>query len=418
MNVVTRHALWWALYDLANTMVETNAALYASTLLITDLHVSPIAFSAVAAASAILLLLTLPPIGAFADARNAHIPLLLGFTLASAVLVGAFGWSAGSTERSPAHIARTLSLFAVGTYFFQLAVAMYNALLRHRIAPDEALGRVAAFGTALSYAGAIIGVVIVLPFADGRITLFGIPGKSQVFVPTATLFLTIGMLSIVQMARTAPAAPKRAPTLVIPHDRPEPVRSSSFAWLAVSLFLYSAAVVTFGLFLSVFLDNVLGVTEGLRSLIFVVILVAASAGALASGKFFDRSQPKRALVWALALWGAALALVSAAHGLLWTLIALALYGLGFGAVSALGRPFFALAVPRPSQGQYFGMFVGIQRAAAAAGPLIWSAILGLFAFAGTIRYRLANLALALFIAIAIAALRGVADPQPEDGEAL
>ena len=50
------------------------------------------------------------------------------------------------------------------------------------------LGKISGLGQAFNNFGWIVAVAILLPFANGKITLLGSPGRTQVFLPAFILF--------------------------------------------------------------------------------------------------------------------------------------------------------------------------------------------------------------------------------------
>src|SRR3954470_16018394 len=85
----------WALYDFANTIFSMNVAtLYFSVWLIADLHASNTVYALGNGISSLLVVLSVPLLGAISDARRRRKPWVVWFTIASCVscaLIGVFG---------------------------------------------------------------------------------------------------------------------------------------------------------------------------------------------------------------------------------------------------------------------------------------------------------------------------------------
>src|SRR5438045_8473494 len=76
----------WALYDFANTIFSMNVAtLYFSVWLIADLHASNTVYAVGNGISSILVVLSVPFLGAVSDARRKRKPWVVVFTLASCI---------------------------------------------------------------------------------------------------------------------------------------------------------------------------------------------------------------------------------------------------------------------------------------------------------------------------------------------
>src|SRR3954467_9493503 len=87
----------WALDDSANTIFSMNVAtLYFSVWLIADLHASNTVYAVGNGVSSVLVVLSVPLLGALSDARRRRKPWVVGFTIASCLAwaaIGIFGQS-------------------------------------------------------------------------------------------------------------------------------------------------------------------------------------------------------------------------------------------------------------------------------------------------------------------------------------
>src|SRR5215212_10084929 len=82
----------WALYDFANTIFSMNVAtLYFSVWLIADLHASNTVYAVGNGISSILVVLSVPVLGAISDARRRRKPWVVGFTIVSCLACAAIG---------------------------------------------------------------------------------------------------------------------------------------------------------------------------------------------------------------------------------------------------------------------------------------------------------------------------------------
>src|SRR5215208_13868 len=82
----------WALYDFANTIFSMNVAtLYFSVWLIADLGASNTVYALGNGISSILVVLSVPLLGALSDARRRRKPWVVGFTIASCLACAAIG---------------------------------------------------------------------------------------------------------------------------------------------------------------------------------------------------------------------------------------------------------------------------------------------------------------------------------------
>src|SRR5215203_3696510 len=214
----------WALYDFANTIFSMNVAtLYFSVWLIADLRASNTVYAVGNGISSILVVLSVPVLGALSDARRRRKPWVVGFTIASCLACAAIGIFGQTTlpiagaevvggTALPSGWSPTvgtfgwvLAAFVIANYAFQAAQPFYNAMMPDLVPPDER-GRLSGLGTAVGYVGTIVGLLLVFPFFSGAVPLFGalpasvvstlrsvVPfaehaGRVSTFVPTALLF--------------------------------------------------------------------------------------------------------------------------------------------------------------------------------------------------------------------------------------
>src|SRR5690348_12768994 len=85
----------WALYDFSNTIFSMNvASLYFTVWLVTDLGVSNTMQATANAVASLLVVVSIPFLGALSDARRRRKPWVVAFTIlscAACVMIGVFG---------------------------------------------------------------------------------------------------------------------------------------------------------------------------------------------------------------------------------------------------------------------------------------------------------------------------------------
>ena len=197
----------WALYDFANTIFSMNVAtLYFSVWLIADLRASNTVYAVGNGISSILVVLSVPVLGAMSDARRRRKPWVVGFTIASCVACAAIGilgqltlpiagaeTIGGSSLPASWHptigtFGWVLVAFVVANYTYQAAQPFYNAMLPDLVPPAER-GRLSGIGTAVGYMGTIVGLLLVAPFFNGALPLLGaLPGAVLSFLRAVVPF--------------------------------------------------------------------------------------------------------------------------------------------------------------------------------------------------------------------------------------
>jgi UMF1 family MFS transporter len=445
----------WALYDFANTIFSMNVAtLYFSVWLIADLQASNTVYAVGNGISSILVVVSVPVLGAVSDARRRRKPWVVGFTIASCVACAAIGIlgqltlpiSGAQTIRGsslPADWHPTIGTFTwvlvafvVANYAYQAALPFYNAMLPDLVPPEER-GRLSGIGTAVGYVGTIVGLLLVAPFFSGALPLLGalpdgvlsllraiVPfsshaGRVSTFVPTALLFLLFAI-----------------PLFVFCHDHHPRDERAAIAWRAafadvgntlrdarrypgalsfiVASFLYQDAIGTIVSFMAIYAVKAMGFQQGSEITLFLVLTIPAIFGSYAIGRLVDRFGARRILVVIIVAWIALLvAMVLVPTQSAFWLVGLGI-GLIFGGVPTAERPLLLSLVPEAEAGRFFSLMLLSSRAAAVAGPLIWAATVdGLEPVFGTgLAYRAAVVTVAVMFALSLVLLRRVPERSP------
>lgn len=442
----------WALYDFANTIFSMNVAtLYFAVWLVNDLGVSNTLDAVANAAASLLVVLSIPVLGALSDARRRRKPWVIGFTVLSCValaLVGYLGQTllplTGEAVDTPAVLPPgwhasglplfgVLAAFVVAMFAYQAAQPFYNAMLPELVPPSEQ-GRLSGLGTAIGYVGSIVGVLLVAPFFNGvlppgirlsdgtmRVLRDIFPftshgGRVSAFLPTAVLFLLFS-LPLFLFCRDHNPAPKGTPvnwrkafrdvaqTLRDARRHPGTLR------FIVASFLYQDAIGTIVGFMTLYAVKAVGFDKGAEITVFLVLTIPSIFGSYVYGHLVDRFGPKRSLMATLLLWIVLLICMVIVPGKSAFWVVGFAIGLNFGGVPTAERPVLLGLVPDVEAGRYFSLLLLSSRAAAVIGPLIWGLTVdGLEPRIGTgLAYRAAVLTVALMFVLAALALRGVPD---------
>lgn len=445
----------WALYDFANTIFSMNVAtLYFAVWLISDLGASNTVYAIGNGVSSLLVVISVPVLGALSDARGRRKPWVVGFTLVSCAACAAIGILgqrslpvAGEAVVSGSGLPPSwhpgigtftwvLVAFIVANYAYQAAQPFYNAMLPDLVPPDEQ-GRLSGIGTAVGYVGTIVGLVLVVPFFNGAFPLLGnlpatlldtlhrlVPftehgGRVSTFVPTALLFSLFSLpLFIFCRDRTTEGARgpidfKRAFRDVGHTLRDARDHRGALPFILAS-FLYQDAVGTIVSFMAIYAVKAMGFAKGAETTLFIVLTVPAIVGSYVAGRLVDRVGARRTLLFTI--WGWILLLIAmvAAPSQRTFWFVGGLIGLIFGGVPTAERPLLLSLVPEAEAGRFFSLLLLSSRAAAVLGPLVWSITVDVLEpTRGTgVAYRAAVLTVAVMFAASLLLLRLVPDKGP------
>ena len=453
--VMAQRAPWrerasWALYDFANTIFSMNVAtLYFSVWLIKDLGASSTLYAVGSDISSILVVLSVPFLGALSDARRRRKPWVMWFTIASCLACAAIGIlgqtsipitgaqtvgaGASATVWHPtfASLFWVIIAFTIANYTYQAAQPFYNAMMSDLVPPDEQ-GRLSGIGTAVGYIGTIVGLLLVSPFFGGELPLLGpLPpafiaalrtwtpftghaGRVSTFVPTALLFLLFSLPLFLFCRDHHPVLEKTAVSWKrafadVLHTLRDARKYPGTMPFILASFLYQDAIGTIVSFMAIYAIKAMHFPDGTETTLFLVLTIPAIFGSYLAGHLTDRIGPRRTLVFTISAWIVlllAMILVPSQKGF-WGVGLL--IGLVFGGVPTAERPMLLSLVPSEEAGRFFSLMLLSSRAAAVAGPLIWGITVDVLEPSrgtGT-AYRAAVVTVAVMFALSLLLLRRV-----------
>lgn len=395
----------WVFYDFANSLAYIALSFYFALWFSVDEKQPESLVGVVLAFSTIFLLCTLPFFGKYSDALQKRKPFLVWFTNLSILTLAGLGWVAiTNTLTSSWKLALTLTFYFLFQYFYQGSLAFYNAFLQN-FKNSKTLEKISGIGMGFGQLGNIIGIILVLPIAAGKISIFGVTGRSGIFL-AAALFFFCAFLPVwifLKEERVAPVQKQNilqeSPKKIIQTFKDLKKYPGVLRYL-IAYYLFADAILTLQVFLSIYLENVMGFADKEKTLILVASLLTAILGAFMS-PFFSRifKNTGTAISFFIGTWAVLIGLFALAQGKLFFASIILLNGFAFGVLFALSRAYYATLIPAGKQAEFFSIYVLFERAASILGPLLWSLTVFLFASFGTTKYRFAVIALALLVGI-------------------
>ena len=440
----------WALYEFANTIFSMNiATLYFAVWLVSDLHGSNTDVAIGNGLTSILVMFSIPVLGAVSDVTGRRKPWVMGFTLvavAATVAIGAVGQYVvpltgdsviGATTAgyviSGTPLLFVIAAFVVANYAYQSALPFYNAMMPE-LAPPHRWGQLSGLGVILGYTGSILGVLMIKPFFDGALPLVGqLPagfmhvlrgvfpfahtgGRVSTFSPTALLYLVFSIPLFLFCKdhfpqRTSQSVPWRKAFADVANTIRESRKYPGVLRFLIASFVYQDAMGTIISFMALYAVVAMGFQRGSETTLFVVLTIPAVFGAWLWGRLTDRIGPKNTITIVLIAWIALLIAMIAAPSRQAFWIVGAMIGFIYGGLNVAERPMLLRLIPEEEAGRFFGLMVLSARAAAIAGPLIWAlAVDGLMpSFGKAIAYRAGVATVAIAMVVALIILRGIPD---------
>jgi UMF1 family MFS transporter len=408
----------WVFYDFANTIFSMNVVtMYFSLWMTVDNGREDIWVSGANSLSMLLVALSMPLLGAISDQIKRRMPFLIGLTITCAlftILIGVVGQSELAFQT---RVLWAVLFFVIANYAYQGALVFYNALLP-QVSTPQTMGKISGYGVALGYVGAIVGLILVMPFNEGSIFGIRVPfihggGRGATFVPTGLLFLLFSI-----------------PTFLFVRDRVQgghgklkvrwgeglrrvweglanTAKYPGVVRFLIAKFFYENAISAVVIFMAVYAVKVMGFTDAVVLPFFIVSTISATFGSLICGRAVDRWGPKRTLQGVLLGWILSLGLVLASgnNWVFWG--AGSLVGIFLGSTWTAARPLLVTLVPGEMLGEFFGLYSFSGKAAAVCGPLVWGMVVFCFRDLQVVKYKLAVGSMLILICIGLAVLWGV-----------
>ncbi|MGI8911446.1 MAG: MFS transporter [Rubrobacteraceae bacterium] len=415
-------AVWsWALYDFSNTIFAVSILTVFFPLWI-DQQVGNGAWlvNSATAASALLVLLTAPVLGAIADLRQRRIPYLVILTLISVLLTAGLEVAGG--------VVVGVALFVAADLAYQSALVFYNALLPG-VAAGRGAGKVSGYGTAVGYFGTILALIVLTLFVSDaeqiRVVLGPVGGWidvggepiSNVFLPTAVLYLLFSLPAFFFVPDPAVRAPRPVSLGAAYRDVISTLKNirgyGGVGTFILATILYMDAANTAVANMALYGREVFGLdSAGVRNLL-LFSTVFAIVGSAASGFASDRAGPKRTLLAILFLWLFSIMLAAAAPAAWVLFLAGPLVGIALGGTWTVSRVMLIALSPPDKLGEFFGLFSLAGRFSAVLGPALTAFLLLAFRGLEGMAYRISIGSLAGIMGLGIFFLIRVPDVRPE-----
>lgn len=402
---MSKNVFLWALYDFANTpLIAAIGGLYLGQWIVIDNHLPDIYYGGMFSLASLLLLLTSPFLGAWSDKVGKRMPFINGTTYLLIFIGSLLGFIITSSLPKTLRVVFVLILFFILQYVYQASLIFYDALLT-KLSTSKTMGKISGIGEAFAELGWMLGPALLLPFATKTITIFGEPGRGQVFLPAVFALAIFGLPMLFWFKE--PKAEVRRENIDLKSISKATFqglksllkKNKNVATFLIAFMLFSDAILTADLYFAIFLDQIYKIPDTQKLLFLVLMEVAAIPSGYLLGKVSDKIGTKKLLVFSCLELIVALSTLSLSSSvpLLYTLSVF--IGIGWGGFYATARVLLAKISPPSQLGEYFGFYATFQKLASIIGPLVWGGVTLALNNYGIIRYRIAALALVLLMII-------------------
>ena len=380
-GVRKREVFGWAMYDFANsgyTTVVLTAVFGAYFVggVAGNAAWATMAWTGALALSSVLVMLTMPALGAFADLRAAKKRLLL-FSTAGCVVT-----TLALARVGPGDVAWAVAAVVLSNLFYSYGESLIAAFLPE-LARRDSLGRVSGWGWSFGYFGGMLTLGLSLAYvmwAQGQ----GLPAAQ--FVPV-TMLITAAVYALASVATFGLLRERAVPQVASAQQQGmvasftrllqtwrEARRFEDFAWLLACAVAYQAGISVVIALAAVYAEQVLGFKQTETMMLIFLVNIAAALGAFAWGYVQDRLGHRPALAITLLGWIVMTLLAGLATEATLFWIAAVIAGLCMGSSQSAGRALAGAFSPEPRRAEFYGLWTFATRLSAIVGPLTYGVV--------------------------------------------
>src|SRR5690606_27125908 len=375
---VTKRELWaWAMYDFANSgyttvVLTTVFSAYFVGVVAAGHDWGTLAFTSALSFSYLVVMLTMPALGARADARARRRRFLFIST------AGCVAGTALLALAGPGDIAIGLLALALSNYCYCVGESLIAAFLPE-LARPEALGRVSGWGWSFGYLGGMLTLGASLAIATNA-EAAGLPAHA--YVPWVML-LTAGIFGLAAVPSFLFLKERSAATFKSPEGLWQRLAAAwadsganfpDFRRLLICGAFYQAGIAVVVTLAAVYASQAMGFTMAQTMMLVFTVNIAAAIGVFSFGHVQDRIGHKPALALTLLGW-IIMVLVAYAAVQAWVFwLAASLAGLCMGTSQSAGRAMVGAFAPQGRLAEFFSLWTFAIQLAAVVGPLIYGAV--------------------------------------------
>ena len=374
----------YGLFDVGNSayLIVTLSFIFAPYFakeIVGDIQLGSAYWQWTSGAVGILVALTAPFIGSYADhVANGRIKVLIVSTVLT-VLINALFWFSQARD---SFIVYTLLIFFLSSYFFEISNASYNSLLRDSSNKKDEIGRTSGLGYTLGYIGVVPFLLFILlfiiktdqPILDLQKENFEHIRFIAILVSFWFFIFAIPMMTFFWKGKKSK---KKKYTSI--KDIKKIIWNNKLTTTGkflIARIFYADAVIVMQTGGGVYAVGVHGFTP--NELIFVLIVGNLVAGVFAyiGGYLNDKYNSKTIIMWSIATLILAVFAIVFSPSKEFFFFSLLLVAAAIGPLQSASRTLMSRISPQNTQGKSFGLYALSSKATAFVGPLM----------AGTITY--------------------------------
>jgi UMF1 family MFS transporter len=374
----------YGLFDVGNSayLIVTLSFIFAPYFareIVGDVQLGSAYWQWTSGAVGILVALTAPFIGSYADhVANGRIKVLIVSTVLT-VLINALFWFSQARD---SFIVYTLLIFFLSSYFFEISNASYNSLLRDSSNKKDEIGRTSGLGYALGYIGIVPFLLFILLFViktDQPILNLQKENFEHIRFIAILVSFWFFIFAIPMMTFFWKGKKSKKKKYTSIKDIKKIIWNNKLTTTGkflIARIFYADAVIVMQTGGGVYAVGVHGFTP--KELIFVLIVGNLVAGVFAyiGGYLNDKYNSKTIIMWSIATLILAVFAIVFSPSKEFFFFSLLLVAAAIGPLQSASRTLMSRISPQNTQGKSFGLYALSSKATAFVGPLM----------AGTITY--------------------------------
>ncbi|MFA4954043.1 MAG: MFS transporter [Patescibacteria group bacterium] len=384
---------YWCLYDFANSIIFINFLLYFSQWMVIEGGLSDLWYNAIFAITSIMLFLSAPTLAAFTDKHGGR-KYLLNFATIGTLL--GYGLAAVLAYLGTWHIFIIAACFLIGQYFYQLSFVFYNTLIED-VADVGHRARASGLGQFSNSLGQVIGLIIAIPLSATRL---------QPLFPSLFIFILLALPMMIFFKDSRPKERKINARVLVDGEKEYFKKMVAFFSISiavpmlVSFFFFNDALVTISNNYPIYMERVFAVSDTVKNILLMAILLMSAIGGLVSGRIADKIGALKTLKYILVGWIILIPLIALSKGLAMLAIFSILVGSLIGSMWTVSRAYLSELLKKEEFGYGFSFYTLAERFATLLGPLTWGGIITGLGTQHT-SYRIAMASMTLFVIIGL-----------------
>jgi UMF1 family MFS transporter len=360
--------LWYS-YDFANSFASSVLIFY-YPLMLAERGASNVWIGVSASIATAILLFLLPYLGTWSDktGRKIFIIKIMSVLMVASLFIIAFLIQQINTL-SITMLFVLSSLYILFMVCFQGSFTFYSAMLRE-IANSDNNAKVSGVGLGLGQLGNVVSLSLIGPIVGSSLVIIGLSGKPLALFLGGILFALTSIPFLLQKDTQSISVKISFSYRTF---LKKIFSTKRILFFIVGYALLSDSILTFQVYLTLFVKNVFDFSDKLVTYTGITGLIFGIIGGFLANSFASKLNNKeKALGFAAILYAFCFALFALVPNVPFLVfIVMALCGLSYGLVFSLARAVFSEISPKEEQAEFFSIYTVFERAASILGPLLW-----------------------------------------------